>query len=454
MRLTPAGERCIRRPAPILATIFATLAVLVAAAMAPAEAGGNVYQLGSQDKISVRVVEWRAAQEQYVVWDAINGDYIVGAGGTVTIPLVGELTAQGRTTAELGERVAERLHDDIGLIGKIGVSVEITQYRPFYVMGSVEAPGEYAYRPGITVMQAVSLAGGRYRSSEVGGIAALPKLYETLGDLEVLETKINRALLRQARLAAEQNESEEIDTPGGLLGGAEVAAAGLEEERAILKARLEAFDSEAENLENVQTSLQEQIRSLRERKATVAEQIDHADEQLRSVQNLVSRGLATTSREADLRRQVADLRGAEIGWETALLEVQQQIDAAAARLLTMQNTRRTEIAEQLTETSDALRQLLKERAAMQSVLAASSALAVVADQRTSQRLVEPTYTVMRVVDGTSRQLEVGPEGVLQPGDVLTVNLPTPRSVEPAQVEGPSAPLQLTATEGCPGCVRR
>src|SRR3546814_18555875 len=40
------------------------------------------------------------------------------------------------------------------------VNVQVTKYRPFYIMGEVAKPGEYPYRPGMTVLTAVSTAGG------------------------------------------------------------------------------------------------------------------------------------------------------------------------------------------------------------------------------------------------------------------------------------------------------
>ena len=53
----------------------------------------------------------------------------------------------------------------LALSERPNTSIEIIQFRPFFVMGDLERPGEYAYRPGITALQAVSLAGGFYRAA-------------------------------------------------------------------------------------------------------------------------------------------------------------------------------------------------------------------------------------------------------------------------------------------------
>jgi polysaccharide export outer membrane protein len=54
-----------------------------------------------------------------------------------------------------------------GIVRDPRVNVEIALYRPFYILGEVKKSGEYPYRMGLTVMDAVATAGGfTYRANE------------------------------------------------------------------------------------------------------------------------------------------------------------------------------------------------------------------------------------------------------------------------------------------------
>ena len=53
------------------------------------------------------------------------------------------------------------------MLRKPSVSVEVATYRPIYVLGEVNKPGQYPYQPGMTVVSAAAVAGGfTYRAVE------------------------------------------------------------------------------------------------------------------------------------------------------------------------------------------------------------------------------------------------------------------------------------------------
>lgn len=92
----------------------------------------------------------------------------LGPAGSITLPLAGEIAADGATPAALAERIAEKLN--AGYIVDPQVTVEITAWPPVYVTGLAASPGAYPYAPGLTVRQAVALAGGfgaRARTSSI-----------------------------------------------------------------------------------------------------------------------------------------------------------------------------------------------------------------------------------------------------------------------------------------------
>jgi protein involved in polysaccharide export with SLBB domain len=88
----------------------------------------------------------------------LNLELTVDGEGNVILPLIGELRVAGLTEKDVEKRLRERLAD--GYLVNPQVSVYITAYRKIFIEGEVNEPGAFPYRPGLTVRQAVALAGG------------------------------------------------------------------------------------------------------------------------------------------------------------------------------------------------------------------------------------------------------------------------------------------------------
>jgi protein involved in polysaccharide export with SLBB domain len=116
------------------------------------------YQLGTGDKVRVSVYGE----------DDLGGEFQVDGNGRISLPLIGEINAAGGTAPELEREIARKLSD--GYLQEPHVAVEITTYRPFYVIGEVNKPGEYAYVNGMSALNAVALAGGYTEHSNEGTI--------------------------------------------------------------------------------------------------------------------------------------------------------------------------------------------------------------------------------------------------------------------------------------------
>jgi protein involved in polysaccharide export with SLBB domain len=94
----------------------------------------------------------------------LNGIYDIDSAGNVSLPLAGTLRAAGRGKRELEGEITARYRSEYLQDPK--VTVDFVALHPFYMMGEVEHPGEFAYRPGLNLVSAVSMAGGlTYRGS-------------------------------------------------------------------------------------------------------------------------------------------------------------------------------------------------------------------------------------------------------------------------------------------------
>lgn len=95
----------------------------------------------------------------------ISGDYVVDGSGFLSVPVAGRVRAGGLTVDQLERKVTAQLNS--GILKDARVSIQITTYAPFYIRGEVKKPGEFPYKPGMTVGDAVALAGGyTYRADE------------------------------------------------------------------------------------------------------------------------------------------------------------------------------------------------------------------------------------------------------------------------------------------------
>src|SRR3954447_18202745 len=90
--------------------------------------------------------------------DGLSNSYVVDASGAITMPLIKVVPARGLTTASLARAVSDRLRQ--GFVREPHVAIEVEAYRPFFILGEVTAPGQYAYVPKMTVEKAVAVAGG------------------------------------------------------------------------------------------------------------------------------------------------------------------------------------------------------------------------------------------------------------------------------------------------------
>ena len=124
-------------------------AVQAAPSSSPDQAArSGAYQLGPGDKL--RVVVFGV--------DALGGEFTVPGSGQVSLPLIGLQQAAGLTPEQLQVSIAKALA--AGYVKNPRVNVEVLNYRPFYILGEVNKPGEYPYTDGLTVLNAVARAEG------------------------------------------------------------------------------------------------------------------------------------------------------------------------------------------------------------------------------------------------------------------------------------------------------
>src|SRR5215469_16719128 len=135
-------RKSLRIAAAGICVIFAA-----AAGQMATPAAADAYRLGVDDKLRLKIFEWRESVHEVHEWSALNDDFTVGSSGDLSLPLVGAVPAAGKTTQELASLIAERLQSAVAMPKRPEISVEVAHYRPFYIVGVVNKPGDYSYRP-------------------------------------------------------------------------------------------------------------------------------------------------------------------------------------------------------------------------------------------------------------------------------------------------------------------
>lgn len=144
----------------VLLSVFGLF--LAACASSPLPDGGPLpadeayeYRLGPNDKVRVTVF----GEEN------LSGEFTVAPSGKISYPLVGEVDAAGKTVGEFQTALQTRLA--AGYLTNPRVAAEVMTFRPFYILGEVNKPGEYPFVSGMTVLNAVATAQGfTYRADQ------------------------------------------------------------------------------------------------------------------------------------------------------------------------------------------------------------------------------------------------------------------------------------------------
>jgi polysaccharide export outer membrane protein/exopolysaccharide production protein ExoF len=402
-------------------------AIALGAFLTPAIAASlDDYKLGPLDKVRLRVQEWRASKDEVYEWSTLKEDYIVGPSGTVSIPLAGDIRASGLTTRELGSAIGAKLKERLGMIEAPDTAVEIVQYRPFYIVGQVDKPGEYPYRPGITVLQAISVAGGMQRINDMGLFRLNRDSIGSRGDLAITIAQTRNMLARKARLQAELNSATDITFPKELTDHASESSVKmlLEQERTIFETRRRALETQISALEHLKSYLNKEVESLTAQVQTETTQMDLVNKELSSISSLVERGLSSAPRQLLLQRTIAQIEGERLRLQTSVVKAQQDISKTDIEIVDARNKYNNEVTVELRATQAALEEL-KDKADTTAKLIYESEVTApqfIHDRMNSQKM-QPILKIVRETNGTSSELYVGETTEVLPGDTIKVEMP-------------------------------
>lgn len=381
------------------------------------------YRLDVMDKIRLRVFEWRPTLDRVFDWGVVNDTYSIGPAGEISVPLIGSITARGKTTTELQEVLSQRITDLARTVTSPNISVEIAAYRPFYILGMVETPGEYSFRPNLTALQAVSIAGGFEKADETDE----RDLINALGQDRVASARYYALVAKRARIRSALDNQSTIRFPSFL-------------------SDQQLKDSESRVFNSERSSSQEVLRTMGKKKEYLKQAVKSLNDQLRNhdlerdltkteldkLEKLHSRKLVTTSRQIAARLNFYQLERIRIRTQSELHRTIQAVYEATAGIQAYKNERQEKLMVELNETELQIRLIQQQMRTTRNLIteATRKAPMVRLSQPDSNHVI--SYAITRVVDGQAKEMIADEKTLVQPGDILKVKLAKRNGSNPAK----------------------
>jgi protein involved in polysaccharide export with SLBB domain len=382
------------------------------------KARADEYRLAADTRIQVAIVQWNPTQGQYERWDALGGTFQVSAEGTIGLPVIGSLQVGDKTSAEAASQISAELRKKVGLLTAPEVTVEIAEYPPIYVVGAVTTPGAYPFRPGLTVLQALAIAGGRFRPAASG---AGQDEVSLRGELTVVRTDELRAMGRIARLEAEIAGDAEIRFPPELSadGGSQIATEIVTLERTLFASRANETKRQLNALAELRQMYGDEIQMLDGRSKDSTKEIALAEEEMETISQLVKKGVTTVSRWSELRRVIAEMRATHVEGDIATMRARQNLSDATRQEFGISDQRQTDVATQLRDArGELLRLKSRERTLRELLLGGGTGIS----EQAQRGGFELRFTVVRHNQPNAADVSASESTPLMPGDVLKVDV--------------------------------
>ena len=373
------------------------------------------YRLGPDDNLTVKVYEW----------PDISGDYRIGADGKLSFPLAGSIAAADLTVEELAKTIEDMLLQQAKLKEAVSVAVQVKEYRPFYIAGDVQKPGAYAFRPGMTVLQSVSIAGGFFRFTDPGLIRLERDAIIHRGERRILIEKLTALLARSARLKAEREGSPEIAFPADKLFDRQDARiqAVMEREKLLLKSRRDDLQRQSAALTDLRNLYTGEIQSLQAQIESEKRQGDLIQKELDELRGLAQRGLTSNPRLFLVERAFVSIEGTQRNLQAVIMRSRQGIAQAAQQADELRVKFRERVDAETDKTDSEIRDAQARIATADQLITEASETAPLATARRLRNSgMEPKFKLTRrASDGSTQELSAESEDPIQPGDVIMVD---------------------------------
>jgi polysaccharide biosynthesis/export protein ExoF len=293
------GEPGAAQPA-LLRSARALTAPKVASQLADLNIVGSELELLGAERVQLRVNGY----------PELNGDYRINPDQTISIAGLRRVPVDAMSVPDLEVYLSERL--SASLRREISVSVEIARFRPYFVTGQVAAPGAVEWRPGLTLIQAISLAGGVSRSPTRGEIDTPERGLLT----EQARAQQRFALAQLARLKAEKDGKASVEATRVMetLGDTSTSESRqalttfIERQNQLLAEQREIMRGRITRLERERELAAREFETARQQEQEIAKTVEMSKEMAEKLEQLKDKQIITTSRYMGQQRDLIESR--------------------------------------------------------------------------------------------------------------------------------------------------
>ncbi|GEP11618.1 polysaccharide biosynthesis/export family protein [Methylobacterium gnaphalii] len=388
------------------------------------------YRLAPGDRVAVSV---------YGQAD-LSGEFGVGGGGSLLLPLIGEVSVAAMTLPEAQKTIAERLGD--GFLQRPVVSLRIAEMRPIYVLGDVRLPGSYPFRYGSSVLSGIALAGG-FGIPEQAQTNLRTEFLAADERVRVLEANRRLYLIRRARLEAQRKNRNSFEAPFDVQAEGNIDHI-LAEERDILATQQGALAQAIQSLQAQKPRLEAEIAGVRAQRTSEETQLQLIQAHIEDYQKLMASGLARRYQGIEFQREEARNRGSiarmnsdlarlDLALGDLVLRIQETKDAYYRKVMSELQEVTTRLVENETQLPIA-REIRESRTQSGGALAAFSGAPI-----------KRKVFITRVHDKVPETFEASESTLLAPGDIVDVRREpaSPKVQSSAAALGDQAPQRIS-----------
>jgi exopolysaccharide production protein ExoF len=376
-----------------------------------AMASGDDYRLSPGDAISFDFLD--DAEVPVILTVTSDGD--------IQFPLIGSIAVAGLTIGEAREKLRNAYisHD---IIKNPKVALNITTFRPIFVLGEVKNPGSFAYSPGLTVEQAVGLAGGTQtdQTNPADRVVARARLR---GEIDGAEAEIVHEAIFTARLKAQLEGRTKVD----IKDVPEIARSFVQNdsirsvveiEQKILDTDLASSKSQIDILSQGIIEAEDGLKILAQLETTQKEVVDSNQADFERVDALRKRQLNTITEWLRAKTAVSNEKAQLLQIYGQMLESRRALGTLRLELAKLQADRIKDILIQMQERDVAVKKLIAQRHSSEEQYYLMMATAGQEAQANSK--IAFSYQIRRTIDGRTQGINALSTSDVRPGDVVLV----------------------------------
>jgi hypothetical protein len=275
----------------------------------------------------------------------------------------------------------------------------------------------------VTVLQAVSLAGGWLRFTDSGLMRLERDAITIKGDMRSLARRYYHLIAQQARLNSELAMKTDVDFPDELERKAKNDKALtqlINEERSFFNIHVESLKKQIDSLEKTRDLYEREVEAISRQIQASQKQHESVEKELKQIKALFARGLTPISRQTNLERMQAQIEVTEQGFQTLILRARQGIAQVDQKIFDLTNEKNARLTAELQRTRMDLAEIGIKFETDQSLLVEAQLTAPRMVSGSEDLIETRSFSVVRNKNGKSVTMDADEHVELLPGDVLKV----------------------------------